>query len=270
MADRYAVIGNPVAHTLSPRIHAAFAQQTAEDIEYGMILGSLGGFVRAVEGFRAEGGRGLNVTVPFKLEAFAFSTQLTDRAQSAGAVNTLKFENGAALGDNTDGAGLVADIARLGIVIGGKRVLLMGAGGAARGVVLPLLEQEPALIAIANRTVAKAVALAGQWVRRGTVRGGSYADFSGERFDVIINATSASLHGDVPPLSDQTFASATLAYDMVYGAQPTPFLAAAKARGVPHLADGLGMLIEQAAESFFLWRGVRPHTAPVITMLRKQ
>jgi len=268
MTDRYAVIGNPVAHTLSPRIHAAFARQTSEDIEYGMILAPIGEFASTAERFRAEGGRGLNVTVPFKLDAFAFANRLTERAQSAGAVNTLKFENGKALGDNTDGAGLVADITRLGIGIVGKRILLMGAGGAARGVVLPLLDQKPALVAIANRTVPKAVALAEQWARRGPIRGGSYLDFSDASFDVIINATSASLHGDVPPLSDRTFATAALAYDMVYGKRPTPFLAAARAHGVPHVADGLGMLIEQAAESFYLWRGVRPQTASIIAMLR--
>jgi shikimate dehydrogenase len=268
MTDRYAVIGNPVAHTLSPRIHAAFAQQTSEDIEYGMILAPIGEFPSTAERFRAEGGRGLNVTVPFKLDAFAFATRLTARAQSAGAVNTLKFENGAVFGDNTDGAGLVADIARLGMPIVAKRILLMGAGGAARGVVLPLLDQKPALVAIANRTVPKAVALAEQWAARGPIRGGSYVDFSDAPFDVIINATSASLHGEVPPLAERTLASATLAYDMVYGNRPTPFLVAAKAHGVPHVADGLGMLIEQAAESFYLWRGVRPQTASIIAMLR--
>ena len=270
MTGRYAVIGNPVAHTLSPRIHAAFAQQTAEDIEYGMILAPIGEFASTVERFRAEGGHGLNVTVPFKLDAFAFATRLTERAQSAGAVNTLKFENDAVLGDNTDGAGLVADIARLGISIVGKRILLMGAGGAARGVVLPLLDQRPAFVAIANRTVPKAVALAEQRAGRGPIQGGSYVDFSDERFDVIINATSASLHGEVPPLPDRTFATATLAYDMVYGARPTAFLARANAHGVPHVADGLGMLIEQAAESFYVWRGVRPpRTASIIAMLRE-
>jgi len=268
VTDRYAVIGNPVAHTLSPRIHAAFAQQTSEDIEYGMILAPIGEFASTVNRFRAEGGRGLNVTVPFKLDAFAFATRLTERAQSAGAVNTLQFENGAVLGDNTDGAGLVADIARLGISIPGKRILLMGAGGAARGVVLPLLDQKPALVAIANRTVSKAVALAEQSARYGSIRGGSYANFSDERFDIVINATSASLHGVVPPLADRTFATATLAYDMVYGDRPTPFLAAAKAHGVRNFANGLGMLIEQAAESFYLWRGVRPQTASIIAMLR--
>ena len=268
MTDRYAVIGNPVQHSLSPRIHAEFARRAGQDIAYGTILAPVGGFSAAVERFRADGGHGLNVTLPFKLDAFAFATALTERAQSAGAVNTLKFNGGAVLGDNTDGAGLVADIARLGVSLAGKRILLMGAGGAARGVVLPLLEQEPALIAIANRTVPKSVALAEHWKSRGAIRGGAYGDFAGERFDIVINATSASLHGHVPPLPESTFAVATLAYDMVYGKRPTPFLAAAKSGGVAHVADGLGMLVAQAAESFYLWRGVRPDTAPVIEMLK--
>lgn len=268
MTDRYAVIGNPVAHSLSPRIHAAFARQTGQDIEYGTVLAPIGGFAAAVERFRADGGRGLNVTVPFKLDAFAYATAVTERAKSAGAVNTLKFDGRTALGDNTDGAGIVADIERIGISFTGKRVLLMGAGGAAHGIVLPLLEQRPAFLAIANRTVAKAIALAEQWSVYGTIRGGGYGDFADERFDVIINATSASLHGDVPPLPERVFENITLAYDMVYGDRPTPFLAVAKERGVKHLADGLGMLIAQAAESFYLWRGVRPDTGPVMEMLK--
>jgi shikimate dehydrogenase len=268
MTDRYAVVGNPVAHSLSPRIHAAFARQTSQDMEYGAILAPVGGFAAAVEPFRAEGGRGLNVTVPFKLDAFTLSTMLTDRAKSAGAVNTLKFDGDTALGDNTDGAGLVADITiRLGVSLTGKRILLMGAGGAARGVVLPLLEQKPVLLAIANRTVEKAVAIAERWNARDEVRGGGYGDFADESFDVIINATSASLSGEVPPLSKRVFVSAALAYDMVYGERATSFLRAAKSFGVVQVADGLGMLIAQAAESFLLWRGVRPDTAPVIAML---
>jgi len=268
VTDRYAVIGNPVAHSLSPRIHAAFAQQTGEDIEYGAILAPVDGFAAAVGTFRSHGGCGLNVTVPFKLDAFALATTLTDRAESAGAVNTLKFDGASALGDNTDGAGLVADITiRLGLPLAAKRILLMGAGGAARGVVLPLLEQKPALLAIANRTVEKAIALAARWKSRSNVRGGGYGDFADERFDVIINATSASLSGDVPPLSKRACASATLAYDMVYGERATPFLATAKSFGVCRGADGLGMLIAQAAESFLIWRGVRPDTGPVIATL---
>jgi len=264
----YAVIGNPVAHSLSPRIHATFARQTGQDMEYGAILAPIGGFAAAVETFHAHGGCGLNVTVPFKLDAYSFSTALTERARSAGAVNTLKFNGETVLGDNTDGAGLVADITmRLGVALAGKRVLLMGAGGAARGAVLPLLAQKPMLLAIANRTMEKAVALAARWTYLGEVRGGGYADFADEHFDVVINATSASLSGDIPPLSKRVFASAALAYDMVYGERSTSFLGAAKSFGACRVADGLGMLIEQAAESFLLWRGVRPETGPVIAML---
>ena len=270
MTDRYAVIGNPVAHSKSPRIHAAFARQTAQDIDYGAILAPLDGFAAAVAAFRAGGGRGLNVTVPFKLEAHALATGLSERARAAGAVNTLKFEHGNALGDNTDGAGLVADItARLGISLAGKRVLLMGAGGAARGVIRPLLDARPAELAIANRTAAKAVALAREFAPHGPIRGGAYADLAGARFDVIINATSASLVGAVPPLPEDVFAPRSLAYDMVYGDGPTRFLEFAKAKGAARAADGLGMLIAQAAESFAFWRGVRPDTRPVIEMLRE-
>ena len=269
MTDRYAVVGNPIAHSKSPQIHAAFARQTGQDIEYARILAPRDGFASAVKAFRAEGGKGVNVTIPFKLDAFSYATTLTERARLAGAVNTLRFEGDGALGDNTDGAGLVGDIAgRLGVPLGGKRVLLMGAGGAARGVVLPLLDQAPASIAIANRTIEKAQALARQFASRGPVTGGGYADFASEQFDVIVNATSASLEGTVPPLSERAFATGALAYDMVYADAPTPFLRYAEARGAAHLADGLGMLVGQAAEAFFIWRGVRPDTRPVIASMR--
>ena len=269
MSERYAVIGNPISHSLSPRIHAVFARQTQQDVEYGAIQAPIDGFRAAAERFRAEEGRGMNVTAPFKRDAFTFATKLTARAENAGAVNTLKFDEAGVLGDNTDGAGLVADIARLGVSFVGKRILLMGAGGAARGVVLPLVEQKPALVAIANRTVPKALALAKQWGSGSVLRAGGYGDFGAERFDIVINATSASLHGDLPSLPKSAFDEATLAYDMVYGSWPTPFLAAAKSSGVPQLADGLGMLVAQAAESFYLWRGVRPETSSVIEMFRR-
>jgi shikimate dehydrogenase len=270
VTDHYAVIGNPVAHSKSPLIHSAFARQTSQDMDYGMVLAPLGGFKDTVRRFRAEGGRGLNVTVPFKLDAYALATELTGRARSAGAVNTLKFDGDVALGDNTDGAGLVADIVtQLNVPLSAKRVLLMGAGGAARGVVLPLLRERPALLAIANRTVGKALALAQESAAHGSVRGGSYADFAAQRFDVVVNATSASLTGQVPPLSDEIFAPDALAYDMVYGDEPTAFMTQATARGAARVADGLGMLIAQAAESFMLWRGVRPDTRPVMHLLRR-
>lgn len=275
MTDRYAVIGNPVAHSRSPLIHAAFARQTGEAIEYGTLLAPRDGFTQTVAEFRAAGGKGLNVTVPFKFDAFTFAEELTPRARHAGAVNTLKFSGGKVLGDNTDGVGLVRDIRdNLRCRIAGCRVLLMGAGGAAHGVAHPLVAERPAALMIANRTAARADALAGE-LRAGTpesetvITGGGYDTLTGE-FDIVINATAASLEGDVPPLPEHVFAPGALAYDMMYGREPTPFLRLAAQRGVDRLADGIGMLVEQAAESFFVWRGVRPQTAPVIATLKKR
>ncbi len=269
MTDRYAVIGHPVAHSKSPRIHAAFARYTGEDLVYETLLAPLDGFAGTVRAFRETGGRGLNVTVPFKLEAFALSDDVTDRAREAGAVNTLRFDGAHALGDNTDGAGLVGDITlRLGIMLAAKSLLLLGAGGAARGVVGPLLAERPAALFIVNRTVAKAHALARQFEAQGPVRAGAYAELAGRSFDVVINATSASLAGEALPLPAGLYAPNALAYDMVYGDAPTRFLADASAAGAATIADGLGMLVAQAAESFLLWRGVRPDTRPVIAALR--
>ena len=270
MTDRYAVIGHPVAHSRSPRIHALFAQSVGHAIEYGLILGEPGHFREAVDRFRAAGGRGVNVTVPFKLDAFELASERTGRATQAGAVNTLAFDGARVIGDNTDGAGLVRDIVRnRGFAIAGKRVLLMGAGGAARGVVLPLLDEQPASLAIANRTAAKAQALAERFATHVIgVRGGGYDAFASERFDLVINATSASLAGQLPALPEHAFAPEALAYDMVYGEAARPFLMHALGLGASAAADGLGMLVEQAAESFWLWRGVRPPTAPVLERLR--
>jgi shikimate dehydrogenase len=269
MTDRYAVIGNPVAHSRSPRIHALFAQHAGVAIEYGLILGEPGHFREAVERFRSEGGRGVNVTVPFKLDAFEYATERTERAAQAGAVNTLAFDGARIVGDNTDGAGLVRDIVHnRGFAIAGKRVLLMGAGGAARGVVLPLLDERPAWLAIANRTIDKARALAQRFATHAIgVRGGGYDAFASEQFDLVINATSASLDRQLPPLPAHAFAPGALAYDMVYGEAARPFHAHALALGASRVVDGLGMLVEQAAESFRLWRGVRPPTAPVLAEL---
>ena len=271
MTDRYAVIGNPVAHSQSPRIHRMFARALGEDVEYGTILGRPDRFADDVRAFRQSGGCGLNVTVPFKLDAFELATQRSERATQAGAVNTLKFDGEYVIGDNTDGAGLVRDIREnLGFDIAGKRVLLMGAGGAARGALLPLLAERPLRIAIANRTVPRAQALAARFEPHAAgvaLRGGSYEDASGP-FDLVINATSASLSNVLPPLSPGVFAKGALAYDMVYGERAGLFLAYSLARGAARAADGLGMLVEQAAESFFLWRGVRPVTMPVLAALR--
>ena len=264
MNDHYAVFGHPIAHSKSPQIHAAFARQTGQDMTYEAILAPLDGFAESVAAFIAAGGRGANVTVPFKEAAFRLADRLSPRAQRAGAVNTLSFDADGILGDNTDGAGLVADLTRnLHRTIAGKRVLLLGAGGAARGVVEPLLDQQPAALVIANRTVSRAQELA-ELFGHGVIASG----FSGigSPFDLVINATSASLAGELPPLSPAIFTADTLAYDMMYG-RDTPFLGFARSHGAA-TADGLGMLVEQAAEAFSLWRGVRPDTAPVIASLR--
>lgn len=269
MPDLYAVIGNPIAHSKSPLIHTEFAWQTGHDMHYEAILAPLDGFTVAVAAFRQRGGKGMNVTVPFKLDAWKISTRLTPRADAAQAVNTLKFDGKEILGDNTDGAGLVRDIeTNLGFAIAGKRILLMGAGGAARGVMLPLLQLKPHTLAIANRTPQKAHDLQQQFSSHGNVVAGAYADFTREKFDLIINATSASLSGELPPLPSGVFVAGAIAYDMMYGKGLTPFLQLAQQEGVTHLADGTGMLVEQAAESFFLWRGTRPDTAPVIAKLQ--
>lgn len=270
MSDHYAVIGNPIAHSKSPVIHAEFARQTGQDLVYTTILSALDGFADTVRQFQSEAGKGLNVTVPFKQEAWRFATRLTERAEMAEAVNTLKFDGQDILGDNTDGAGLVRDILHnLGFVIAGKRVLLMGAGGAARGVLLPLLQQQPALLTLANRTPDKARELAARFAAHGAVEGGDYAGFAGRKFDLVINATSASLSDTLPPLPEGVFAADSLAYDMMYGKGLTPFLLFAREQGAARLSDGLGMLVEQAAESFFLWRSVRPDTQPVIHLLKQ-
>ena len=268
MTDRYVVIGNPIAHSKSPQIHARFAQQTGEDIAYDRLLAPVDGFDAAVREFIAAGGRGANVTVPFKLDAFALADERSARADAAGAVNTLKFEAGRIIGDNTDGVGLVRDIvAGAGVGVAGKRVLLLGAGGAARGVILPLLAEMPAELAIANRTVLKAQELVAQFAHP-ALRASRFEDLSGA-FDIVINATSASLSAELPPVPATAFSSASFAYDMMYGAQPTVFMQLAAMHGAT-VRDGLGMLVEQAAESFFLWRGVRPDTAPVYQWLRAQ
>lgn len=266
MTDRYAVFGNPIAHSKSPLIHAAFARQTGQDLRYEALLAPLDGFRAALLAFRDAGGAGANVTVPFKEQAHALATRLTPRAEAAGAVNTLKFEGDEMLGDNTDGIGLVRDLVdNLGIVLARRHILLMGAGGAARGVVLPLLEQGPASLFIVNRTADKARELVARFADP-ALAGGGYDALASKQFDVVINATAAGLAGDLPPLPDTVFAPGAWAYELMYG-KDTPFLAFARGAGA-RTADGLGMLVEQAAEAFYLWRGVRPATAPVIAMLR--
>jgi shikimate dehydrogenase len=267
-ADHYAVIGNPVAHSKSPLIHGEFSRQTGQDMLYEAILAPIDGFLAAVANFMRRGGKGLNVTVPFKLEAFGIATP-TGRAEAAQAVNTLILEGDTILGDNTDGAGLVRDItANLGFTLAGKRVLLIGAGGAARGVIMPLLERQPRVLVIANRTQERAYGLQQRFASFGNILAVDYTDLHGEQFDLVINATSASLNGELPPLPAGIFARESLAYDIMYGSGHTPFLQFAKMQGAARLADGIGMLVEQAAESFFVWRGIRPGTASVIEMFR--
>lgn len=265
MTSRYAVIGNPIAQTKSPLIYQEFARQTGQDMSYEAILAPLDGFAAALAEFRARGGQGMNVTMPFKLEAFALANDRTERARLAGAVNVLRLDGERIFADNADGVGLVRDIqVNLGVSIRGARVLLMGAGGAAHGAVPPLLEAQPALLAIANRTVAKAQALGERSSRHGTVVAGGYADVASEPFDLVINATSARLRGELPAVPAAAFRDCGLAYDMVYGKGVTPFLRFARESGARRLADGIGMQLEQAAESFFIWRGIRPETRALI------
>jgi shikimate dehydrogenase len=270
MTDHYAVMGNPVAHSKSPRIHTLFAQQTGEQLDYITILVALTGFSKAVADFLATGGKGLNVTVPFKEQAWQLAATRSPRAELAGAVNTLILNtDGRHYGDNTDGAGLVRDLrSNHGAELAGRRILLVGAGGAARGVVEPLLEQKPRLLVIANRTADKAVELARHFCTLGHTEGCGLDDVAGQEFDVIINATAASLAGTVPALPDDVVSGASWCYDMMYGTGPTAFMEWANQRGACRVMDGLGMLVEQAAESFYLWRRVRPDTAPVIAALR--
>ena len=262
--DSYAVMGNPITHSKSPLIHTLFAKQTQQQMEYSAIHVDLGGFEQAVGNFNASGGKGLNITVPFKQEAFAVVNEISDRAKRAGAVNTIIF------GDNTDGIGLVNDlINNLLLDLKDLRILLMGAGGAARGVIAPLLEAHPSMLVIANRTPDKAVALANAFGDLGYVQGCGYAQLQELQFDLVINATAASLQGEVPPLPDELLAEQAVCYDMMYGAKPTAFMAWAAVHGAARSVDGLGMLVEQAAESFYLWRGVRPETPPVMEAVRQ-
>lgn len=276
-ADRYVVIGNPVSHSRSPAIHAAFARETGEAVQYDRLEAPLDGFADTVRKFFAEGGYGCNVTVPFKLEAYDLCDRLTDRAEAAGAVNTLWIEDGLVYGDNTDGIGLTRDIQdNLDTLLEGKRILLLGAGGAAMGAMLPLIEARPERIVVANRTAERASDMLEEFAEAANLYGvelwgGGLDALAGlaedEGCDIVINASSSSLHGDVPPVPAALLGAGVLAYDMMYGAKPTVFLAYAAQCGAT-TSDGLGMLVEQAAEAFYLWRGVRPATKPVLAELR--
>ncbi|WP_316683614.1 shikimate dehydrogenase [Ralstonia holmesii] len=272
MTDHYAVIGNPISHTKSPFIHGLFSQETRQDMQYTAVEGPVEpdtAFADVVRKFAAGGGKGMNVTAPFKLKAFAMADERSERATLAGAANALKFEDGRILADNFDGIGLVRDIeTNLGLPMSGKRVLMLGAGGAARGALLPFLQTKPAELVIANRDVAKAQALAAQVAERGPVVACGYADLeSMGRFDLVVNATSASLTGDLPPVPPSIFRPEGMAYELAYGKGLTPFLRLARNAGVRNIADGVGMLVEQAAEAFGWWRGLRPETRLVIDRL---
>ena len=269
--DRYVVIGNPIAHSKSPQIHSRFAQQTSQSIDYERLLAPLDAFDQTLKSFIASGGRGANVTVPFKLDAFRAATQLSPRARAAEAVNTLRFDAGEIFGDNTDGVGLVRDIVyNAKFEISGKAVLLLGAGGAARGVIQALLSESPSQLVIANRTPERANVLVEQFAHeaKSVLQASSFADLQSD-FDLIINATSASLASELPAVPSSIFASQSFVYDMMYSSNPTLFMQLAESHGAM-TRDGLGMLVEQAAESFFIWRGVRPETASVYQWLRTQ
>ena len=269
MTDRYAVIGNPVAHSRSPEIHAAFARECGEDIQYERLLATPTGFVETVETFRSSGASGANVTLPFKPEAFAYAGVCTARAERGKSVNTLQFESDQVVGDNTDGVGLCRDIvSNLGQPLAGTRILLIGAGGAARAVIGALLDCQPEILVITNRTPAKAQVIVAEMDAKKRFCAVAPAELSTRRFDVLINATSASLTASLPMVPASCFDKNALAYDMMYGKGLTPFLALAASTGA-RTSDGLGMLVEQAAEAFFLWRAKRPSTGPVLNLLKQ-
>ena len=270
--DKYAVFGHPIKHSKSPQIHTAFADQTQQELVYRSHQVELGRFAETAESFFANGGKGLNITVPFKLDAYEFADELSDRARMAGAVNTLALQaDGSIYGDNTDGVGLVRDICdNLSWEITDKRVLLLGAGGAVRGVLEPIIRRKPAHLLIANRTVEKAQKLANDFSQIGPVSACSFDALSGNQFDLIINGTSASLAGELPPLPNEALTDEGCCYDMMYSAEPTPFMRWGAQNAAWAVSDGLGMLVEQAAESFCIWRSIRPKTRAVIEMIRAE
>ena len=269
--DKYAVFGNPIKHSKSPVIHNAFAEQCGQAMQYRAVRVELDEFDRAARNFFDGGGRGLNITVPFKQQAFEFAERLTDRAMRAGAVNTLtRCDDGVVEGDNTDGIGLVRDmVANLGWTVQGLRVLILGAGGAVRGVLEPLLRERPRELLVVNRTAERAEQLVPEFSDIGALEGGGYSLIGDRQFELIINATSAGLFGEMPELPNSLLTERSCCYDMVYGPEPTPFMRWAAHHAAWAVADGLGMLVEQAAQSFYIWRNVRPETRPVINRLRE-
>jgi shikimate dehydrogenase len=270
--DRYAVFGQPIKHSKSPRIHHLFAEQTGESLSYTAIEVAPGHFTEAVTSFFANGGKGLNCTVPLKELAWTFAEHKTERAELARAVNTLALQaDGSILGDNTDGCGLVTDLlTNHAIGLEGKRILVLGAGGASRGIILPLLQQQPTSLVIANRTVDKAIALAAEFQHKGSVAACGFMELSGQSYDVILNATSASLSEQLPPLPVGLLLEQGICYDLAYNQTPTPFVRWGKANHAAKSLDGLGMLVEQAAEAFFIWRGLKPQTVEVLALLNAE
>lgn len=264
-------MGNPVTHSKSPLIHTEFARQTGQKIHYQKILVEQGGFLAALDKFREQGGKGLNITIPFKGEAWQAADDLTDKADRAKAVNTLWFDQqGKCHGDNTDGSGLVVDLTvNHNITLTGMEVLILGAGGSVRGILDPLFDHKPARVVIVNRTISRAEELAKIFSDRGVLIACGYEYLPGQKFNLVINATSASLQGSVPPLPEDLLNSDACCYDLMYSDLDTPFVKWAKQRNAAKSLDGTGMLVEQAAESFYIWRGIRPQTAPVIEMLKK-
>jgi shikimate dehydrogenase len=269
--DQYGVVGNPIQHSLSPQIHRLFAKQTHQELVYEPILVAFDGFERALQDFQAQGGKGLNITLPFKHQAFQLVDTLSERAARARAVNTIKFNaDGRRFGDNTDGVGFVRDVTQHHqFSLKGTRVLMLGAGGAARGVLGAILQEEPSALMIANRTEDKAQILAEEFSQNGLVRACGLSCLGDYTFDMVINATSASLQEEAITLPDNILSEQACCYDMVYGKGDTPFICWAKEQGAALASDGLGMLVEQAAESFFIWRGIRPSTQPVLVELKR-
>lgn len=272
LTDRYAVFGHPIKHSKSPRIHTVFAEQTGQALEYSAQEVPAGQFSAAVVAFFANGGKGLNCTIPLKELAWAYADVKTERAYTAKAVNTLALQaDGSILGDNTDGIGLVTDLmANHAITLAGRRILILGAGGASRGIIGPILGQSPETIVIANRTIDKAINLAEEFHHKGPITGCGFNDLKSKQFDLIINATSTSLSGHVPPLPEDLLAKNGVCYDLAYSNGPTAFVHWGLEQQALKSLDGLGMLVEQAAEAFFIWRGIRPKTRPVIELLNAE
>jgi len=274
MTDKYAVVGYPIGHSKSPMIHRLFAEQTQQDLTYEAILVDTDDstFQWSMSDLKNRGYKGLNITVPYKLDAFEYADKLTNRASTAQAVNTFSFhEDGTITGDNTDGIGLVNDIEINGQChFKDKKVLILGAGGAVQGILEPLLEKQPGLVHIANRTAKRAQVLGERFQSETPISASGWEDIPQQTFDIIINGTAASLEGKLPPISDSLIDESSLVYDMMYGNEPTVFMTWAKqAQPNCKTMDGLGMLVGQAAEAFYIWRGVRPETAPVIEEVRK-